>query len=43
VETVAYRSTPQGVEVLAVGLDEIKDLMGRLTQDELFGITIGNP
>jgi hypothetical protein len=42
-ETVAYRSTPEGVEVLAVGLDEIKELMGRLTQDELLRITIGQP
>jgi hypothetical protein len=42
-ETVAYRSTPQGVEVLAVGLDEIKDLTSRLTQDELLSVTIGHP
>jgi hypothetical protein len=42
-ETVAYRSMPEGVEVLAVGLDEIKELTGRLTQDELLGITIGQP
>lgn len=41
-ETVAYRTRPEGVEILAVGLDEIKDLMSRLTQDELLDITIGH-
>jgi hypothetical protein len=42
-ETVAYRCILEGVEVLAVGLGEIRELTGRLTQHELLRITIGQP
>ncbi len=40
---VAYRRTPQGVEVLAVGADEIGALVKRLTQEELLAMYIGQP
>ncbi len=42
-DTVAYRITPQGVEVLAVGLEEIGELLKGMTQEELLQITIGHP
>jgi hypothetical protein len=37
-ETISYRVTPQGVEVLAVGLDEIGELLRGKTQEELLTI-----
>jgi hypothetical protein len=38
-EAVVYRVTPQGVEVLAVGLDEVGKLVRGMTQEELLQIT----
>ena len=35
---VSYRETPQGVEVLAVGLEEVGELASRLTEDERAGV-----
>lgn len=35
---VSYRETPQGVEVLAVGLEEVGELAGRLTEEERSGV-----
>jgi hypothetical protein len=40
---VAYRRTPQGVEVLAVGPTEIGELLHRKSQEELLKISIGQP
>jgi hypothetical protein len=40
---VAYRSVPEGVEVLAVGLDEIGQLVKDKSQDELLTFTIKQP
>jgi hypothetical protein len=42
-ETVAYRRTPQGVEVLAVGFPEIGDLLRPLTQAQVLDIIIKQP
>jgi hypothetical protein len=42
-ETVAYRITPQGMEVLAVGTDEIGELLKGMSQEELLEITTGHP
>jgi hypothetical protein len=38
---VAYRVTPQGVEVLATGLSEIRELVQGVSQEELLTIKIG--
>jgi hypothetical protein len=35
---VSYRDTPQGVEVLAVGLEEVGKLAGRLTAEQRPGV-----
>jgi hypothetical protein len=35
---VSYRETPQGVEVLAVGLEEMGALAHRLTPEERAGV-----
>jgi hypothetical protein len=40
---VAYRLTPEGVEVLAVGLLEIRKLTQGMSQIELLTIKIGQP
>jgi hypothetical protein len=40
---VAYRFTPQGVELLAAGLSEIRQLVQGLSQEELLTIKIGQP
>ena len=40
---VAYRLTPQGVELLAAGLSEIRQLVQSMTQEELVTIKIGQP
>ena len=40
---VAYRLTPQGVELLAAGLSEIRRLVQGMTQEELLTIKIGQP
>ena len=40
---VAYRTTTPGVEVLAVGLREVAELVRGMSQDELFTIKIGQP
>jgi hypothetical protein len=40
---VAYRLTPQGVEVLAVHLAEIRELVQGMSQEELLTIKIGQP
>ena len=40
---VAYRLTPQGVEVLAAGLAEIRQLLEGMNQEELLTIKIGQP
>lgn len=40
---VAHRPTPQGVEVLAVGHEEIGRLVRRMGQEELLKIRIGQP
>jgi hypothetical protein len=42
-QTIAYRRTPQGVEVLAVGAVEVGELANGLTQEELLTICIGQP
>ena len=42
-EAVAYRQTDQGVDVLAVGLEEIKQLFQRLSAAQRQGIVIGQP
>jgi hypothetical protein len=36
---VSYRETLQGVEVLAVGLEEVGELASRLTEEERAGVT----
>jgi hypothetical protein len=40
---VAYRRTPQGVELLAVGPDEIGRLVRSLSAEERLKIKIGQP
>lgn len=35
---VSYRYTPQGVEVLAVGLEEVGELAKRLTEEQRCGV-----
>ncbi len=40
-EHVAHRMTPQGVEVLAVGLDEIEQLLKGMSQEEILTIRMG--
>jgi hypothetical protein len=40
---VAYRLTPQGVELLAAGLFEIRQLVEGMSQEELLTIKIGQP
>ncbi len=40
---VAYRLTPQGVELLAAGLSEIRRLVQGMNQEELVTIKIGQP
>jgi len=40
---VAYRLTPQGVELLAAGLSEIRQLVQGMSQEELLTIKIGQP
>jgi len=40
---VAYRQTPQGIEVLAVGLQEIGELLRVISQEELLKIRVGQP
>jgi hypothetical protein len=40
---VAYRLTPQGVELLASGLSEIRQLVQSMSQEELLNIRIGQP
>lgn len=40
---VAHRPTPQGVEVLAVGHEEIERLVRGMGQEELLRIKIGQP
>ena len=40
---VAYRITPQGVELLAAGLSEIRQLVQGMSQEELLTIKIGQP
>jgi hypothetical protein len=40
-QVVAHRMTPQGVEVLAVGDDEIGELLKGKSQEELLTIRIG--
>ncbi len=40
-QTIAYRDTPDGVEVLAVGEQEIGDLVRRLGAEDRRHITIG--
>jgi hypothetical protein len=42
-QTIAYRKTPEGVEVLAVGPVEVGELVKGLTQEELLTIRIGQP
>ncbi len=39
--TLAYRHTPQGVEVLAVGVVEIGQLLRGMSQEELLTIRTG--
>jgi hypothetical protein len=40
---VAYRLTSQGVELLAAGLSEIRQLVHGMSQEELLTIKIGQP
>jgi hypothetical protein len=40
---VAYRLTPQGVELLAAGLSEIRQLVQGMSQEEVLTIKIGQP
>ena len=40
---VAYRVTPQGVELLADGLAEIRELIQGMSQEQLLTIKIGQP
>jgi hypothetical protein len=40
---VAYRVTRDGVEVLAAGLSEIRELVQGMSQEELITIKIGQP
>jgi hypothetical protein len=40
---VAYRLTPQGVELLAAGLSEIRQLVQGMSPEELLTIKIGQP
>ncbi|MCI0461696.1 MAG: hypothetical protein L0Z62_32495 [Gemmataceae bacterium] len=35
---VSYRETPQGIEVLAVGLEEVGELASRLSAEERAGV-----
>jgi hypothetical protein len=40
---VAYRSVPEGVEVLAIGDDEIGEFVKGKSQEELFTFTVNQP
>jgi hypothetical protein len=40
---IAYRLTPRGVELLAAGLAEIRQLVQGMSQEELLTIKIGQP
>jgi hypothetical protein len=40
---VAYRLTPQGVELLAAGLSEIRQLVQGMSQEDLLSLKIGQP
>jgi hypothetical protein len=40
---IAYRLTPQGVELLADGLSEIRQLVQGMSQEQLLTIKIGQP
>jgi hypothetical protein len=40
---VAYRIVPEGVVLLAHGLAEIRELVQRMSQEQLLTITIGQP
>jgi hypothetical protein len=42
-ETIAYRRTTLGVEVVAVGLEEIRDMVKSVPPEELPGVSIGEP
>src|SRR5437868_8970619 len=42
-ETVACQSTPEGIEVLAVGLDEIGEYLKRTPPEQRSGVVIQNP
>jgi hypothetical protein len=42
-QDVAYRSVPQGVEILAVGAEEIGELVKDKTQEEMLTFTIKEP
>jgi hypothetical protein len=42
-ELLATRYTPKGVEVLAVGLDEVSDLIDRVTPEERQTFTVEQP
>jgi hypothetical protein len=42
-ETIVYRRTPAGVEVLAVGPGEIGSLVRGMSQEELLQVRIGQP
>ena len=40
---IAYRRTPQGVEVVAVGLDEIGELVKKIPPEQRPDVVIGRP
>jgi hypothetical protein len=40
---VAYRHTERGVEVLAVGFPEIRELLDKLSPEEKLKVTLGQP
>ncbi len=40
---IAYRRTPQGLEVLAVGIAEIRELAKRLPPEEMQAVITGQP
>jgi hypothetical protein len=40
---VAYRRTPQGVEVLAIGLDEVGEMVKNVPADQRADVVIARP
>jgi len=42
-ETILCRETPEGMEVLGVGMEEIGPLLDGMTQEELYNVIVRHP